>query len=137
MTAFSDFLEESLIDHVLRGQPYTAPGTVYIALGTAVFNDTGSAVEVSGTGYARVGVAGATASWSAPSGTSATTSENSNVIQFGTPGGDWGTVSHVGIYDAATAGNLLFHGSLGTNRVVQNLDPAPKFLAGAIGVKLD
>ena len=37
-------------------------------------------------------------------------------------GGDWGTITHIGIHDASTAGNLLWHGSLTVSKTVSDGD---------------
>ena len=140
MTAFSDYLEEALVDHLLRGQALTAPTNVFLAMFTGSVGDDGSgtANEVTtGVGYDRVTVAAATGNWDAPSGTGTPTTQNTNDIQFGTPSGSWGTISHFAIMDAASGGNILLHGSLAANKVVGGGDPAPKFAAGDLDILLD
>lgn len=114
MTAFSNYLENALVNHVLRNTPYTSPGTsIYVALFTTDPTDAGSGTEVSGGSYAREQVT----AWDAPSnGATANTSD----IVFTTATASWGTISHVGVYDAATVGNLLFHGPLSASKDVGN-----------------
>lgn len=106
----SDYLEQALINHIFRGTAYTGPANVYIALYTAAPSDSGGGTEVSGSAYARVQVVSNTSNWSAPSTPGLTS--NSSPIQFPEATGSWGTITHVGIFDAATSGNLLFHGAL-------------------------
>lgn len=108
----SNYLENKIIDHVLRNIAYTSPGTsIYVALHTANPGEDGSGAEVSGTGYARVQVS----AWEAPASRA---TENTNAINFPQAGGNWGTVTHVGIWDDDTAGNLLFYGELSASKVV-------------------
>jgi hypothetical protein len=43
-------------------------------------------------------------------------------VTFTAAGSNWGTVSHIGVYDASTAGNLLFHGSVTTAKQIDSGD---------------
>lgn len=128
--AMSDYLENKLIDHVFRGQAYTAPATQYVALATSAGSDVACGTEVSGNAYARVGVASSLANWAgtqsagstvASSGTSGTTSNNTT-IAFPTPTATWGNVVEVCVYDAASAGNLLWRVSLGVAKTINTGD---------------
>lgn len=145
MAALSDYLENKIIDWLLRGQAFTPPATVYVALLTASANDAGGATEVSGGSYARVAVASSMANWagtqaaastSASSGTSGTTSNNS-AITFPAPSANWGSIVGMAVYDASTSGNLLFYSALTTPKTVNNGDPAPSFAAAALSLQLD
>lgn len=110
MSAMSNFLETKLLDHVLRNVSYTPPATVYVALYTVAASDTGGGTEVTGGSYARQSVAFGVAA--SPGGTSA----NTAVITFTNMPAC--TVVSMGIFDAVSAGNLLLHAALTTNRVV-------------------
>lgn len=143
MSAMSDYLENKLIDHIFRNTAYSVPTTVYIGLLTAAPSDSGGGTEVSGGSYARVQVGPSTSTWvgthgtttGASSGTGGQTS-NAATITFPTPSADWGSITHFGIYDASTGGNLLFQGALTAAKTVNNGDPAPTFQAGALTVTL-
>lgn len=133
MVAKSNYLENNIINHVLRNTPYTSPGTdVYISLYTDTQGDSDSGTEVSGGSYARVACAG-TGNWDAPSnGATANTSD----ITFPTASAAWGTINSVGIKDSSTTSgtdNLLYHGSLTSPRTVNNGDTF-KFNAGDLDV---
>jgi len=132
MTAFSDYLENELLDHTLKNLAFTSPSAVYVALATASFADdnSGTANEISttGTAYARQ-----TATFAAASGGSASTSAT---ITFPTATANWGTITHFGIYDASTAGNLLYHGALTASKVIDNGDTF-EIQAGNLTVTLD
>lgn len=145
MGALSDYLENKLIDWLMRAQAYSPPATLYVGLLTAAPDDTGGGIEVSGGSYARVGVAASLANFAgtqsagsttASSGTGGTTSNN-GAITFPAPTADWGSVTHFGIYDAASAGNLLVWGALTTPKTVNNGDAAPSFAAAALTVQID
>lgn len=144
MAAMSDYLENKLIDQIFRGQAYTFPTSVFIGLLTAAPSDTGGGTEVSGNAYTRVGVntslanfAGTqgTSTTTASSGTSGTTSNNTT-ITFPTPSASWGTVTHFGIYDSSTSGNLLFFGALSISKTINSGDTVT-FPAAALSIQID
>lgn len=145
MAGKSDYLENKFIDWLLRAQSFTPPATVYIALLTAAPSDAGGGTEVSGGSYARVSVASSLANWAgtqsagstvASTGTSGQTSNNGSVT-FPAPTANWGTITHMGIYDASTSGNLLYWVALTTSKTVNNGDSAPSFAAGALTLTED
>jgi hypothetical protein len=109
----SDYLEGKLIDHLLRGIAFTPPSTLYISLHTGDPGEAG-ANELSAGGYARHTYTSGTTKWSNVSGTS----KNSVLITFPVSTSSWGTITHFGIWDAATGGNLLFSGALTNSRAV-------------------
>jgi hypothetical protein len=121
----SDYLENKILDHTTGKAAYSKP-TAYVALFTAAPSDAGGGTEVSGGSYARV--ATAAADWNAASGGS---TSNANPITFATPSGSWGTVTHFGIFDAASGGNLLWWGSLTASKTIGSGDTA-SFAAGAL-----
>jgi len=128
MAGKSDYLENKILDFLLGGVSYTPPSTVYVALFTAAPTDAGGGTEVSGGGYARVAVANNTTNF--PTASNGTKS-NGTTITFPTATADWGTVVAVGIFDAATGGNLLFWANLSTSKTIQNGDTA-QFAAGSL-----
>lgn len=135
MAAFSDYLENELIKHLFRTGSYTKPTALYISLYTTDPTDADSGTEVSGGSYARVNVPPLDANWDATSGTDGQTA-NTNTITFPAPTANWGTVTHFGIHDAATLGNLLIHGALSASKTINNGDSAPVFNAGDLTVTL-
>jgi hypothetical protein len=130
MAAMSDFLENRLVDQIFRGQSAPTTTTLHVGLLTAAPSDSGGGTEVSGGSYARVAVSSSLANWAgtqaaasttASTGTSGQTSNNV-AITFPTPTAGWGTVTHFGIYDAASGGNLLFHGALTIAKTINQAD---------------
>lgn len=111
--SFSNYLETEMLDHVFGGNAYTAPATLYAGLFTSNPDEDGSGTEVSGGSYARV---------SAAFTVSGNTASNSAAIEFTTATASWGTVSHIGIYDASTAGNLLCYAALDTAKAIDTGD---------------
>lgn len=126
MDAKTDYLEDALLDHVLRNTAYTSPTTVYVGLFTADPTDTGSqANEVTGGSYARQAV-----TFGAPSGG---TVANTGIITFPTATASWGTVTHAAILDAVSAGNMLYKGALASSKTVDNGDTV-SYAIGALTV---
>jgi len=114
MSAMSDYLENEILDHILGTGAYTMPTTVYVGLSTGSFGDDNSGTELSGSGYARQSISfGAAASG---------TASNDAAVEFPAATGSWGTVSHFGIFDAASSGNLLIHGALTASKVIDTGD---------------
>ena len=114
MAEFSNFLENALINATLRATTYTSPATVYVSLYTSDPTDADTGTEVSGGSYARTAV-----TFGAPSNGVTT---NSADVTFPTATGSWGTVTHIGIHDALTTGNLLFHTPLDTSKTIDSGD---------------
>jgi hypothetical protein len=114
MAEFSNFLENALINATLRNTTYTSPATVYISLWTSNPNDDGSGTEVSGGSYARRAV-----TFGAPSNG---VSLNNADVTFPTATATWGTVGWIGINDALSGGNLLYHTALDAAKTIDNGD---------------
>ena len=89
MAEFSNYLENALINAVLRATTYTSPATVYVSLWTSDPTDAGSGTEVSGGSYARTSV-----TFGAPS--DGVTTNNADVT-FPTATASWGTVGWIEI----------------------------------------
>jgi len=128
MTAMTNYLEDNLLNHALRNVTFTSPGSVHAALFTAAPGEGGGGTEVSGGSYARQAV-----TFGVPA---ANTSSNSADVTFPTATVDWGTVTHVAIFDAASGGNMLFYGALSQSKVVNTGDTF-KFLTGNLSVSMD
>ena len=110
----SNFLENALINATLRATTYTSVATVYVSLWTSDPTDAGSGTEVSGGSYARTAV-----TFAAPSNGVST---NSADVTFPTATASWGTVGWIGINDALSSGNLLYHTPLDTAKTIDTGD---------------
>jgi hypothetical protein len=113
VSAFSNYLENKVLDHVFGGVAYSAPATLYLALYTSDPGDDNSGTECSGTSYARQTIAFTVTN---------DTASNTSAVEFPTAGSAWGTITHVGILDALTSGNLLAHGALTASKTVAQGD---------------
>jgi len=129
MAALSDYSEKLLLDWLMTNGSATRPTNWYVALYTAAPNDAGGGTEVSGNGYSRQSVTFAAAT------SGAGTTANTNDVVFTAAGGSWGTITHIGIFDASTAGNLLWHGSLTASKTVADGDTL-QFSTGNIDLTL-
>lgn len=116
MAALSDYSEKLILDYLMTTGSATRPTNWYVALYTSAPSDAGGGTELSGNGYAREAVTFAAAT----SGTG--TTSNSGAVVFTADGGDWGSVTHMGIHDATSSGNLLWHGALAAAKTVLDGD---------------
>ena len=133
MTAFSNYLEAALLNHVLNSNTFADPAIVYVALFTAAPSDAGGGTEATGGSYARVAMDSSGADlWTVTNGHA----ENTSDITFPTATASWGTLTHVAIFDASVAGNLLFWGALSASKQVDN-GGVFRFLAGQLQIDLD
>jgi hypothetical protein len=127
MSEFSNYLENALINAVLRNTTYTSPATVYVSLWTSDPTDAGSGNEVSGGSYARTSV-----TFGSPSNG---VTSNSADVSFPQATASWGTVGWIGLNDASTSGNLLFHTALDTSKTIDSGDIF-KIATGSLTVTL-
>lgn len=128
MAELSNYLENKLLDHVLRNVSYTSPTTVYVGLYISDPGDDNSGTEVSGGSYARQILSVTTAS-----GGIVTSSAD---VTFPQATGSWGNVSHIGLLDAITSGNLLMHTSLAVPKDIETGDVL-KISTGNLTASLD
>ena len=107
--SFSNYLETNVLGHVFGGSAYTAPTTLYLALFTSNPDEDGSGTEVSGGAYARQTVAFTV---------SGNTASNTAAVEYATATASFGTVSHVGVYDALSGGNLMAYAALTSSKAI-------------------
>tara|TARA_R100000951_G_scaffold51681_1_gene43574 strand:- start:254 stop:646 length:393 start_codon:yes stop_codon:yes gene_type:complete len=112
MAEMSDYLEVKLLNLTLNGTAFTAVNNPYVSLHTADPTDAGTGTEVSGGSYARTAASFATAS-----GTSGLVATDADVT-FPTATGTWGVVGWIGLWDASTGGNMLYHTALDATKTV-------------------
>lgn len=129
------FLRNEIRKHIFRTGSFTKPSALYLALHTGDPGAAGSANEVStggGSSYVRAQLDPLDANWSAE----ATHGETKNLadITFPVPGANWGTITYMSIWDAASSGNCLMYGPLDASKNVNAGDPAPYFPIGEVMV---
>lgn len=137
MAGFTDTVEKALLDHFLTDPAYTPPATMYLGLSSTTPTEAGgNFTEPSSGSYARVSTVAA--DWSAASGTAPAVKTTTATKTFPTATADWSSaanLTHFGLFDASSAGNLLAWGALTTAKPVLNGDTA-SFAAGALTLKL-
>jgi hypothetical protein len=127
MSEMSNYLENALINATLRATTYTAPATIYVALYTSDPTDADVGTEVTGGSYARTA-----ATFGAPSNGVSLSSAD---VTFPTCTATWGVVTYVGLRDASTAGNLLYHSPLDESKTV-GIGDVFKITTGNLSVTL-
>ena len=131
MGSFADYWENEILDHIFGKGAYTPP-TIYVGLSTVDPGDDASGLaEPSGGSYARVTTAAG--DWNVAAGGSL---DNANAVTFPAATGAWGLITHFALFDAASGGNMLAHGSLSASKTVTSGD-TPSFAAGDLVVTLD
>lgn len=123
MGQLSNFLENKLLDKSFRATDFTVT-TAYVSLHTADPGETGAS-EVTGGSYARqAGTFGVA---------SARGTDNTGNIDFvSMPAA---TVTHVGIWDAVSAGNFLWGGALDASKTTNSGDTF-RFNTGELNVTI-
>ena len=129
MAEMSDYLEVKLLNLTLNGVAFTAVNNPYVSLHTADPTDAGTGTEVSGGSYART-----TASFATASGTSGLVATDADVT-FPTCTAAWGTVGWIGLWDAASGGNMLYHTALDASKTIDSGDIF-KITSGNLTVEL-
>lgn len=99
--SMTDYLEDKILNAIFKGTSYTGPSNFYLALFTP---DPGETTEVSDSAYARQEIVF--------SDVTDGTVSNTNLIEFAPAAVNYGVITHVGIYDSQTGGNLLFYKKL-------------------------
>lgn len=124
----SDYLELKFLDHFTGTASTSAPSAVYLGLSTASLADDASGTELSGNNYTRKAITFASASGGSIASNSA--------VEFNSATGSWGTVSHWGIWDASSSGNLLFHGAFTASKAIASGDIL-KVASGSLTISAD
>ena len=114
MAAMSNYLELKMLDHFLGTASTSAPANVFLSLWTSDPTDAGSGTELSGSAYVRMDINFAAASGGAAS--------SNSTVTFPTATGSWGTITHIGIHDAVSSGNLLYHSALTASKAIASGD---------------
>ena len=113
--SLSNTFETRVLTWLFTGDAVTRPSSFYVALFTSnpAEDASGTEVSTSGTAYARQSVTFSV---------SGNTATNTAAIEFPTATASYGTVTHVGVYDASTAGNLIAYAALTTSKAIDTGD---------------
>jgi len=127
--SFSNTFETHVLNYVFTATSVTRPTAWYLALFTSnpAEDASGTEVSTSGTAYVRK-----TVSFTV-SGNLAT---NSGAIEFPTATSSFGTVTHIGVFDASTSGNLIAYSALSASKAIATGDVF-RIPAGDLDITLD
>jgi hypothetical protein len=125
--SFSNTFETTVLTWAFSTSSATRPTAWHLALYTAAPDDTGGGTEVSGSAYARQSVTFTI---------SGNTASNTSALEFPTATGSYGTVTHVGVFDAASGGNLIAYAALTTSKAIDTGDVL-RVPAGDLDITLD
>jgi len=132
MANASNFLETQVLNHFFRGGEIQSPPNLYLALYISDPTEADIGTEIQGGSYERQIV-----TFTAPQQVNGSGQiENDTQITFPTATADWGTISHWGIRDEETNGNLLTYGAVPIPKIITQDDEA-KFNIGSIVVSMD
>lgn len=125
--SFSNTFETTTLKFAFTADAVTRPTAWYLGLFTTDPTDAGTGSEIVGNGYTRKAVTFSV---------TGDTATNTAAVEFDAATAAWGTVSHVGVFDASTAGNLIAHSALTTSKSVSTGDIL-RVPAGDLDITLD
>ena len=131
MGAFSNYMEEKIVEHFLRNNPITPPATIYIGLFESNPGEGNTGTETSYVGYARQ-----PSTWTPIDSNGQT--KNTGAVTFPANGNSAAsvTITHLALFDSATAGNMLLYAQLSSPKTLSPGDVL-SFAANAIVFGLD
>jgi hypothetical protein len=145
----SNYFNNKVLDYIYRGQTFTAPTTLCVALTTTTPTaaSTGATIaEAAYTGYARGQLNPSASNWSgtgsetsgASAGTTGTVKNNVAITVGSAPSSGPTTVTSFAVLDSCTVGtgNVLAFAALTTSKTINSGDSAPVFTVNALTVHL-
>jgi len=125
--SLSNTFETTTLTWLLTADAATRPTAWYLALYTAAPSDAGGGTEVSGGSYARKAVSFTV---------SGDTASNSAAVEFDVATAAWGTISHIGVFDASSGGNLIAYAALTASKTIDDGDVL-RVPAGDLDITMD
>jgi len=114
----------------------TAPGNLYVGLHTSnPGNSPDGSTEVGASDYSRVSTTTGT-DWNTTGTGGPSGFENANELSFGEATNNWGTISHVSLWDSSSGGNALAAFALNSSKTIDSGDEA-KFNAGDLSFDIN
>lgn len=132
MAGPTNYFANLLINYLFRGDAMTPPATYYLALFTATPSDSGGGTEVAGGAYARLALTRNTTVWAVSTARQMGLSSSGSFVEATA---NWGTITAVAIFDAATAGNMLWWGPLDSAQII-NAGDTFKVPASTAGLRI-
>ena len=125
--SLTNTFETTTLNWLLTTATATRPTTWYVGLFTDDPTETGAGTEITGNSYARTVVAFTI------SGNAAT---NTGAVEFPEATGSWGTITHIGVMTASTAGTMIVHAALSASKAIASGDVF-RINAGDLDITLD
>lgn len=125
--SFSNTFENRVLTWVFTAGSATRPTSWHVALFTSNPAEDGSGTEVSGGGYARQ---------SATFTVTGNAATNAAALEYAVATASYGTVTHVGVYDASTGGNLIAYAALTSSKNIDTGDVL-RIPTGDLDITLD
>jgi len=111
MGSLTQYTHKKVLDHALKTASYSPPATIYVGLSTADPTETGGGwADPTYTGYARKSIAFGAAS--------ARAIAQNALVTFDQCTAGSSTVTHWGLWDQASGGNLMAHGALSASKSI-------------------
>ena len=130
MGAFSNYLENEILDWVNGGAFPSQPSATWVQLFDGSPDETG----IGGTGlYTRVAVEAG--GWTTTTGATATIT-NTNALVMNASAATTAFADNFGVFDNSTSGNLLFYGALAVAKTVSVGDEI-RFNASSLTIRID
>lgn len=111
--SLTNTFETTVLTWLLTDGSATRPTAWYVGLFTTDPGETGAGTEVSGGSYARTAVTFTV---------SGDTASNSAGVEFAAATTNWGTITHIGIMDASSGGNMIVHAALTASKTIADGD---------------
>lgn len=125
--SLSNTFETTTLTWLLTADAATRPTAWYLALYTAAPSDAGGGTEVSGGSYVRKAVSFTV---------SGDTASNSAAVEFDVATAAWGTITHIGVFDASSGGNLIAYAALTASKTIDDGDVL-RVPAGDLDITMD
>jgi len=125
--SFSNTYETNVLTWTFTNSSVTRPTAWYLGLFTVAPGEGGGGTEVSGGAYAREAVTFSV---------SGDTATNTAALEFAVATADWGTITHVAVFDASTGGNQIAYAALTTSKTIATGDVL-RVPAGDLDITLD
>lgn len=125
--SLTNTFETTVLTWLLTDGSATRPTAWYVGLFTTDPGESGAGTEISGGSYARTAVTFTV---------TGDTASNSAGVEFPAATANWGTITHIGIMDAETSGNMIVHAALTASKTIADGDVF-RIPTGDLDVTLD
>jgi hypothetical protein len=111
--SLTNTFETRVLEWLLTTGSPTRPTAWYLGLFTGAPGEAGGGTELSGDAYVREAVTFTV---------SGDTATNSGAVEWPVATGNWGTITHVAIFDALTSGNMIAYAALSAAKTIETGD---------------